>query len=275
MPDLNRNGHPRLHYVVDDYTDPWKNAPYLVLQHGNGRSHRFWYNWVPYLSRHYRVIRPDVRGLGDSSADFDLTKAFTLEHCVDDLLAIIDSLGADSVHVCGESMGGMIGIGLAALHPDRVRTLTLVSTPVYINEKGKVDFSADAATGRSVDEWLEATNRGMRFPSHADPGLVAWYNAEFKRGRREVQAAMGEVVNRADTTSYLSRVRVPVLGLYPQAGPLTTPEQEATMRRHMPQMRIVHLPADYHKIQLMFPATCASHLLHFIAQHDGVACRES
>ena len=274
MPYAQRNAV-KLHYVVDDHTDPWKNRPCLVLQHGNGRSHRFWYSWVPYLSRHYRVVRPDVRGLGLSSFDFDLATEFTLEHCVDDLLAVIDDLEAGSVHVCGESMGGMIGLGLAALYPERVRTLTLVSTPVSINERGKVAFSAADHAPQNVDAWLAASNRGMRFPAHADPGLVEWYNAEFKRGRREVQAAMGELVNHADVTSYLSRVKAPVLGLYPANGPLTTPEQEATLKVHMPQLDIVHLPADYHKIQMMFPATCATALLHFIARHDGTVCRES
>jgi hypothetical protein len=39
-------------------------------------------------------------------------------------------------------------------------------------------------------------------------------------------------------------------------------------------LHLVHLPANYHKVQLMFPATCAQHLLHFMAQHDGLACHE-
>jgi 3-oxoadipate enol-lactonase len=275
MPYLKRKTGPDLHYALDDHTDPWKNAPYLILQHGNGRSHRFWYSWVPYLSRYYKVVRPDIRGLGLSSADFDLERDFTLETCVEDLAAIIAALGAGSVHICGESAGGMLGIGLAALHPGLVRTLTLVSTPVYINERGKVDIKAGEAAGASVDAWLEASNKSMRFPAHADPGMIEWYNAEFKRSRSDIQAAMGGLVNRADTSAYLSRVNVPTLGLYPSAGPLTTPEQEQTLKDSIKKLRIVHLPADYHKIQMMFPAACAAHLLHFIAQHDGIACHEA
>ena len=276
MPVVKRLNAPTLHYVVDDYTDPWKNAPYVVLQHGNGRSSQFWYSWVPYLSRFYKIVRPDVRGLGLSAADFDLVRDFTLDTCAADLLAIIDDLGAQSVHICGESMGGMIGMAVAALHPSRVRTLTLVSTPITINERGKVDFSKTGPTpDAGVDAWLEQSNRNMRFPPEADPGLVAWYNAEFKRNRREVQAAMGELVNRADVCSYLAKVKVPVLGLYPTAGPLTTPDQEQTLIDSIENFRIVHMPSSFHKIQLIFPAACANHLLHFIAQHDGIACREN
>jgi len=278
MPYVKRPAAPALHYVVDDYTDPWKNAPYLLLQHGNGRSAQFWYSWVPYLSRFYKVVRPDVRGLGLSSADFDLARDFTLEACVDDARAIIDDLGAESVHFCGESMGGMIGMGLAATHPSRVRTLTLVSTPISINEKGKVTFTdkqSKEEQERGVDAWLEATNRSMRFPPDADPGLIAWYNAEFKKNNSDVQAAMGGLANRANVAGFLKGIKTPVLGLYPTAGPLTTPEQEQTLVSSIRDLRMVHMPASYHKIQLIFPAACAKHLLHFIAQHDGVPCREN
>jgi 3-oxoadipate enol-lactonase len=278
MPYIKRAAAPTLHYVIDDFTDPWKNAPFLILQHGNGRSAQFWYSWVPYLSRFYKVVRPDVRGLGLSSADFDIANDFTLDACIDDARAIIDELGTESVHFCGESMGGMIGMGLAATHPSRVRTLTLVSTPVSINERGKVTF-AEKKLGenqdKSVDEWLEASNRNMRFPADAEPGLIAWYNAEFKKNNRAVQAAMGGLANRADVGAFLQRIRSPVLGLYPTAGPLTTPEQERTLTSSIRDLRMVHMPAAYHKIQLLFPAACANHLLHFIAQHDGLPCREN
>ena len=278
MPYVKRSTGPDLHYSIDDFTDPWKTAPYLILQHGNGRSGAFWYSWVPYLSRFYKVVRPDVRGLGQSSADFDLERDFTVEACVEDALALIDHLGADAVHFCGESMGGMIGMGLAATHPARVRTLTLVSTPISINEKGKVTFAdkhSKEEQDRGVDAWLEASNRSMRFPADADPGLVTWYNAEFKKSRREVQAAMGTLANRANVAGFLPRIKAPVLGLYPSAGPLTTPEQERILMDNIGDLTMVHLPAAYHKIQLMFPATCALQLLHFIAQHDGVPCREN
>ena len=61
-----------LHYRIHDCTDEWKNAPYLILQHGYARSSKFWNRMVPYLCRWYKVICPDLRGLGESSKDFDL-----------------------------------------------------------------------------------------------------------------------------------------------------------------------------------------------------------
>ena len=277
MPLATKSGRPALHYAIDDHTDPWKNAPYIVLQHGNGRSGRFWYSWVPYLSRFYRVVRPDMRGLGESSADFDLKNEFTLEHCVDDLVAIIDDLGAQSVHVCGESAGGMVAIGLAALHPQRVRTLTLVSTPVSIPKERRVTYGMTGVSEQTDrDAYIEATNRSMRFPPDADPGLLDWYKREFQKNRADVQAAMAAgLVNSANMLSYLGRVQAPVLGLYPSEGPITTPEQKQMLRENLKSVRLVELPGAFHKVQLVYPAACATQLLHFAAQFDGIPAREA
>lgn len=281
MPFLKRFAQPELHYELDDYTDPWREAPYLILQHGYGRSGRFWYSWVPYLARFYKVVRPDVRGLGQSSAQFDLEREFTLDACLGDLAAIVDHLGADSVHFCGESMGGILGIALAATHPARVRTLTLVSTPVYISSATKQTYAlshpseADAQRAMGMQAWVAATNRTTRFPPETDPGLLAWYEKEFASNRAEVQMAMSKLLHGVSAASFLPRVEAPVLGLYPTAGPITSAEQEQQLVANIRNLRMVHLPSQFHKVQLLFPAACANQLLHFASQHDGTVCRES
>ena len=57
-----------LFYTVDDFTDPWTNPETVVLHHGMAKNHKLWYAWVPILARHYRVIRFDMRGMGQSQA---------------------------------------------------------------------------------------------------------------------------------------------------------------------------------------------------------------
>ncbi len=281
MPIVKRPGQPEIHYVVDDYTDPWRNAPYLVLQHGNGRSSRFWYSWIPYLSRFYKIVRPDARGLGQSGADFDLERDVTVENMVGDILAVLDQIGADSVHFCGESMGGILGMALAAMYPHRVRTLTLVSTPVYISDKMKEKYSmghksrVDAMKEMGRDAWLKATNRSTRFPPETDPALLEWYEAEFARSSNDVQLAMARLVNGANASSFLEKIAAPVLGLFPTDGPITSAEQEKLLIEKLRSFRLIHLATRYHMVHHVAPATCATHLLHFIALHDGVPCHEN
>ena len=281
MPFVKRPSQPDIHYALDDFTDPWKNAPYLILQHGFGRSGKFWYSWVPYLARWFKVVRPDVRGLGQSPADFDLQRDFNVENCVNDLAAIIDHLGTESVHYCGESMGGILGMVLAATHPKRVRTLTLVSSPVNLNETTKTTYAlghkseAEAQKEMGMKAWVAATNRTTRFPPNADPALLDWYEQEFSRNNPDVQAAMSRALHASSALPYLPKIAAPVLGLYPSAGPITSDEQMSMLTQNIRNLNVIRVPSTFHKIQLMFPRTCATHLLHFAAMHDGTVCHEA
>jgi 3-oxoadipate enol-lactonase len=144
MPFLTRLRKPKLHYTIDDFTDPWTTAGTLVLQHGYARNSSFWYSWIPYLSRFYRLVRMDLRGHGRSPVDFDPATASTLDAYIEDIVALLDRLGSGAVHYCGESFGGILGMVLAAEHPARVRTLTLVPAPVYQNAQAA--FAAGYAT---------------------------------------------------------------------------------------------------------------------------------
>jgi pimeloyl-ACP methyl ester carboxylesterase len=69
------------------------------------------------------LISPDLRSRADS---FEVIGTSDIARHVEDMVAVLDELGHDSGHVCGMSMGGSVGVALAVLHPDRVRTLTLV-----------------------------------------------------------------------------------------------------------------------------------------------------
>ena len=95
MPFLERTGQPRLFYEIDDHTDPWKNAPSILLQHGYARSSKFWRFCVPYLSRFYKVIRLDLRGQGQSDIHFDLDKGINLDAYLNDLTDRLDHLETD------------------------------------------------------------------------------------------------------------------------------------------------------------------------------------
>jgi 3-oxoadipate enol-lactonase len=280
MPLLHRPGKPSIHYVIDDHTDPWRDAPWLLLQHGYGRSTEFWRGWVPYLSRFYRVIRADLRGFGRSPFDFDPHACFAAEEFVDDIRAVIDAVaGGGPVHYCGESFAGVFGILLAATAPERLRSLTLLSTPMTIREETQRRFAfghptwQQALRAMGTRGWTEAANAASRFPPGADPGLLAWCTEEMSRTDVEVMIAFADMSVRTDAGPFLPRVRVPALGLYPSGGIITGVE-ERLIRDGIAGVRIVHLPTRYHAIQVLMPAACATTLLHFCGAVDGVPNRE-
>src|SRR5882757_9323188 len=113
-----------LAYYIDDSTDPWKNAPVLLLLHAAMGSARRYYAWVPLLSRRYRVVRMDLRGHGNSPVP-PADRELRLERLVSDVAELMDHLGCPSAHIVGNSAGGYLGQQLAMTQGERVRSLLL------------------------------------------------------------------------------------------------------------------------------------------------------
>jgi pimeloyl-ACP methyl ester carboxylesterase len=99
----------------------------VLLIHGWPDSARLWRHQVPFLVSHgYRVIAPDLRGFGRSGCPQEVA-AYRLRNSVTDMTAILDQLGITSAHVVGHDWGAAVAWFTAALSPDRVRTLTVIS----------------------------------------------------------------------------------------------------------------------------------------------------
>ena len=108
-----------MHYLMDDYTDPWRQPETVLLLHGNAESGRVWFGWVPHLVRHFRVVRPDMRGFGDStpmSRDY----SWSLDVLVEDYLSLMRTLGIERFHLVGAKLGGAFACRLACDSPSSV-----------------------------------------------------------------------------------------------------------------------------------------------------------
>jgi pimeloyl-ACP methyl ester carboxylesterase len=76
----------------------------------------------------FRVLAPDQRGYSPGARPRGRS-AYTLSTLVADVLALLDATGAEAAHVVGHDWGGAVAWALAGRHPDRVRSLTALSTP--------------------------------------------------------------------------------------------------------------------------------------------------
>jgi len=114
--------------AVDDveiYTEIHGEGPDLLLVAGLGGRHEFWFQQVEELSKHFRVILHDHRGVGKSTADKVVVGA---EHMADDLLKLMDALNVERAHLLGHSTGGAIGQHIALKAPERLDKLILSSS---------------------------------------------------------------------------------------------------------------------------------------------------
>ncbi len=100
----------------------------LVMIHGLCSSLAFWYlSVLPALARHFRVTVYDLRGHGFSDMP---DSGYTSLDMATDLRALLDHLGIERAHVAGHSFGGAVALHYAALHPERVLSLTLADARV-------------------------------------------------------------------------------------------------------------------------------------------------
>lgn len=94
-----------------------------VVQIGGAVSGHEGYDTVtPHLAEHYEVLNYDHRGYGLSARP---RQRYSIEVWCDDLVALLDHLGRERVHVHGGSMGSFVAIAFALAHPDRVDKLLL------------------------------------------------------------------------------------------------------------------------------------------------------
>jgi pimeloyl-ACP methyl ester carboxylesterase len=118
LPITNANGI-ELYYEIHGEGEP------LLLIMGLSLDSKSWFRTVPALSKHYKVIVFDNRGVGLSSKP---NTPYSIELMAEDARAVLDAAEVESAHVYGISMGGMIAQRLALKYPERIRSLILGCT---------------------------------------------------------------------------------------------------------------------------------------------------
>lgn len=121
--DINGN---KLHYVNEGQGEP------VVMVHGNPSWSFYYRNLVSALSDNHQCIVPDHIGCGLSDKPDDSAYDYTLEQRIDDLEALLDHLNVkQNITLIVHDWGGMIGMGFAARHPERIKKLVILNTGAF------------------------------------------------------------------------------------------------------------------------------------------------
>ncbi|MFD5867916.1 3-oxoadipate enol-lactonase [Corynebacterium sp. NPDC060344] len=127
-------------------------APTAILLGSLGASRDMWDPQVEALAGAARIVTVDLRGHGESPAP---TGEYAMGDLADDVLALMDSLGIDRAHLVGLSLGGAVAQTIALEHPERLHTLTLISTAPKFGETetwlDKADTVRAEGTGALAD----------------------------------------------------------------------------------------------------------------------------
>ena len=197
-----------LHYRLAGLAE----GPVLVLVNSLGTDARIWDEMIALLGDHYRILSYDKRGHGLTGAP---AGDYTLDHHVEDLLALLDHLAIDRLVLAGVSVGGMIAQRFALLHPSRLVGLILCDTAAKVGEstmwngriaavrQGGMAAIADAVMTR----WFTAA-----FQSQRAADLAGWQNM-LERMPVDGYAGTCAALRDADLRDDIAQIAVPTLAV--------------------------------------------------------------
>jgi 3-oxoadipate enol-lactonase len=196
-----------------------------------------WDPQVAALSATHRVIRHDHRGHGGSPVP---PPPYELAGLGADVLALLDALGLERVDWCGLSLGGMVGMWLAAHAPERLGRLALCCT------------SAQLGTPESWAERVDAVRAGGT-DGVADAGVGRWLTPGFAATHPDLAARLRAMIAATDDDGYvgccqaiasmdlrpaLGRIRAPTLVIAGADDPSTPPEHGEVIAAGIPGARL-------------------------------------
>jgi class 3 adenylate cyclase len=197
------------------------------------------------LERWGRVIRLDWRGFG-SSDPLALGTLPTAEDWLDDLQVVLNEVDCTRAHLVGRSADGAMALLFAAMHPERVATVTVVDSFARVERDRDFMFGAPASAIDALAVWVEnswgSTAYGeLEVPSRIDDEQ---FQRSFARANRltfspATAAAMFRWVGKVDIRSALSSVRAPTLVIHSARSAVLRVEHGRYLARNVPDARLV------------------------------------
>lgn len=253
----------RLHYVVDDHTDPWTRPDTVLFVHGFTECTEAWRAWVPYFSRRYRVVRIDQRGFGQSTPmqkDYPLTT----QRCVDDLAQVIREVAGGRAHVVGGKSGGISVMMLAATRPELVKTISVACSPVTPPDASGWIEEMERTGVRS---WARRTQRD-RMGSRMPEAGIDWWSDMMGRTALSTVHAYLRWVGAIDIREDIKRIRCPVQVIGTDTGRRGRSVFES-WQKTIPNSELLILPLDGYHAGGTDPDGTARATLEFIARHSS------
>ncbi len=230
-------------------------GPVCLVLHGGLGLDQSLYREFDRLADRLRVIRYDHRGNGRSGRP--PLSTLTMPQLADDAVALADHLGAERVHVIGHSYGGFIGQELAIRHPERVRSLVLVSTgpgglgaaedPADLGDPVPADLAAALASApSSVAEAAAAMMPVLHYYVHHYPVAELAGRMRAVVPAPEAMTRSMEVLAGWSAADRLAAITAPTLVVTGSYDVLLPPAQARRIARRVPGAHLVELAGSAH-----------------------------
>ena len=267
MPMLERS-EGDIHYEVCDIVPPWQEPRETILfLHGLAVDSDIWITWLPILADRYRIIRMDLRGFGRSFVPAEGAD-WSIDAMADDVRDVLAALGTQRVHFVGESTGGTVGLHLAAHHPGRLQTLTMVSAAHRGGTIGRARALRDDVHGLGMDAW-SAKLMPLRFPSDClSPAMERWFHDTQRASAPQACVDLVDMLVQVDLTEALGDIQVPTLLIAPDDSPFVSLETQVERLRAMPDCEMHVVAGARHGVAHSHGPECAGALRDFLERRS-------
>lgn len=239
-------------------------APVLVLGNSLGTSAMVWDRQVAALGERFRLLRYELPGHGGSAA---WPGPYSIGGLGAWLLALLDSAEIERASYCGISLGGMIGMWLAANAPDRIAALALVCTSAYLPPAEGWRARAELVRAEGMAS-LSAPSAGRWFTTafaDREPAVVASFIAELERTDPVGYAGCCLAIADMDLRADLSSIKAPTLVISGADDPATPPEHGAAIAAGIEGARHVVAEGAAHLATVSSPEEVTAALLDHLA----------
>lgn len=260
---------------IEIYYEEQGEGDPVVLIGGVSSTAEVWEHQTRALAAQHRVLCPDNRGSGRTRVPED-DGVRTMERFAGDVLALLDGLELERVHLVGASMGGMIVQQFAVEHPGRLRSLVVACSHPggALAVAPSPEAVAKLVQGQMEGASPEAERAGLEVVFHPDslvqrPGLVEWYSAGKKRlphTPQELQRRT-EAVGGFDVSERLRELRVPTLVLTGSDDRIVPPENSRRIAAAIPGAELVVVEGTGHAFFIEKAEDANRALLAFFARH--------
>jgi 3-oxoadipate enol-lactonase len=230
----------------------------LVLIHGFPLTSDLFQPQRAALSHRFRVITPDLRGMGRSDTLPDASD-YSMATYADDIVALLDALGIGQAVVGGMSMGGYVVLALLRRHPERVKGAILLNTRANADsDEGRagrykmIEQAQDEGVGTIADAMLP---KMLTEQTRVERPELAAFVREMMAGVpvAGIVGALSAMAARPDSTDLLSRIAVPALIIVGSADNVTPPSAAEAMQAAIPDAQLVVIDGAAHAANLERP----------------------
>ena len=233
----------RLHHRFDGP----ESAPVLVFSNSIGSTLELWDAQVPAFAGPFRMLRCDQLGHGRSEVP---TGPYTVELLALELVALLDELSIERFSFCGLSLGGAVGMWLAANAGDRLDRLVLAGTSAHFGPPERWIERAETVRSEGMAPLVDATMGRWFTPAFTGTAL---FRQTFLATPPEGYAACCDGLRDWDFRSELGSVLAPTLVLVGSEDPATPPDQAQLIADGIPDAVITVISGAAHLLNVEQP----------------------